>query len=183
MNSSDKTKEKFVSSMTELMKKKPVDKITVTEIVEHSGMTRQTFYRCFLDKYDLVNWHFERLADKSFRQMGVSLTLHDGLLKKFQFLKKEKDFFCPAFQSEAYNSLVSYDFKCILEFYTNIIEKKTQRPLDTSTRFLLEMYCKGSIYMTVEWAKRNMDLSEEELADLLLKALPAPLEELLSDLV
>ncbi|MFQ7174900.1 MAG: hypothetical protein ACLRQF_24360 [Thomasclavelia ramosa] len=25
-------------------------------------MTRQTFYRYFKDKYDLVNWYFEKLV-------------------------------------------------------------------------------------------------------------------------
>ncbi|MDU7707412.1 MAG: TetR family transcriptional regulator, partial [Clostridium sp.] len=52
MDNGDRTKQKFVTAMTELMGAKPLDKITVKEIVEKSGMTRQTFYRCFLDKYD-----------------------------------------------------------------------------------------------------------------------------------
>ena len=99
MENGDRTKQKFVAAMTGLMRVKPLDKITVKEIVEKSGMTRQTFYRCFMDKYDLVNWHFERLAEKSFLQMGVSLTLREGLEKKFQFIKNEQVFFAAAFQS------------------------------------------------------------------------------------
>ena len=182
MDNTDKTRNKFVSSMMQLMEKKPLDKITVKEIVENSGMTRQTFYRNFKDKYDLVNWHFGKLADQSFRQMGVSLTLKEGLIKKFQFIQNERCFFTSAFQSQDYNSLIQYDYECILEFYTNIIKKKTGKPLDKDIRFLLEMYCRGSIYMTVEWARKNMDLKPEEMANLLILALPEPLEELLTDL-
>lgn len=182
MDNGDRTKQKFVTAMTELMGVKPLDKITVKEIVEKSGMTRQTFYRCFLDKYDLVNWHFERLAEKSFLQMGVSMTLREGLEKKFWFIKNEQTFFAAAFQSEDYNSLVAYDYECILQFYKNIIEKKTKKPLDEDICFLLEMYCRGSIYMTARWARRNMDLAPEKMADLLIQALPQPLEELLSEL-
>ena len=63
MDNSEKTRNKFVASMKKLMEAKPLDKITVKEIVENSEMTRQTFYRNFKDKYDLVNWHFEQLAD------------------------------------------------------------------------------------------------------------------------
>ena len=182
MDNGDRTKQKFVTAMTGLMGEKPLDKITVKEIVEKSGMTRQTFYRCFLDKYDLVNWHFERLAEKSFLQMGVSMTLREGLEKKFWFIKNEQTFFAAAFQSEDYNSLVAYDYECILQFYKNIIEKKTKKPLDEDICFLLEMYCRGSIYMTARWARRNMDLAPEKMADLLIQALPQPLEELLSEL-
>lgn len=70
MDNLDKTRNRFIDSLKQLMEKKQLDKITVKEIVETSGMTRQTFYRNFKDKYDLVNWHFSQLADRSFRQMG-----------------------------------------------------------------------------------------------------------------
>ena len=33
----------------------------VKEIVAESGTTRQTFYRNFQDKYDLINWYFDRI--------------------------------------------------------------------------------------------------------------------------
>lgn len=36
--------------------------------------------------------------------------------------------------------------------------------------------------MTARWARRNMDLAPEKMADLLIQALPQPLEELLSEL-
>lgn len=182
MDITDKTRNKFVTSMMQLMERKPLDKITVKEIVENSGMTRQTFYRNFKDKYDLVNWHFGQLADQSFRQMGISLTLKEGLIKKFQFIQNERCFFTSAFQSQDYNSLMQYDYECILEFYTNIIKKKTGGSLDRDIRFLLEMYCRGSIYMTVEWARKDMELKPEEMANLLILALPGPLEALLTDL-
>ena len=71
MDNLDKTRNRFIDSLKQLMEKKPLDKITVKEIVETSGMTRQTFYRNFKDKYDLVNWHFSQLADRSFRQMEI----------------------------------------------------------------------------------------------------------------
>ena len=86
MNEHDSTRYLFAQSIKDLMAKQSLDKMTVTDIVKHSGMTRQTFYRYFKDKYDLVNWYFEKLADKSFRQIGNSSTLREGLIKKFTFL-------------------------------------------------------------------------------------------------
>ena len=94
------------------------------QIVERAGLTRQTFYRNFQDKYDLVNWHFEQLAQKSFKQMGVSLTLREALIRKFEFLKGEGTFFSQAFRSRDHNSVVAYDYQCILEFYTGILKRK-----------------------------------------------------------
>jgi probable dihydroxyacetone kinase regulator len=181
MNEHDKTKYRFAESIKELMTHQSLDKITVTDIVRSSGMTRQTFYRYFKDKYDLVNWYFEKLADKSFRQIGNSSTLREGLIKKFTFLLNDQVFFTQAFQSKDYNNVENYDYQCILEFYQNIIQKKLGE-VPPNIMFLLEMYCHGSITMTVEWAIHGMKESPEIVADLLIDALPPKLEELLSDL-
>ena len=171
----------FAKAIKSLIKKQPLDKITVTDIVSTAGKTRQTFYRHFQDKYDLVNWYFEKLADKSFRQIGNSSTLKEGLVKKFTFLLNDQIFFMQAFQSKDYNNVENYDYQCILEFYKQIIHNKIG-DIPEDIMFLLKMYCHGSITMTVEWAIRGMKESPEMIADLLIDALPPKLEDLLSDL-
>lgn len=107
----------FAECIKQLMNHQSLDKITVTDIVEMSGKTRQTFYRYFRDKYDLVNWYFEVLADKSFLQIGNSETLREGLIKKFQFIYNDRVFFKEAFKSKDYNNVENYDYNCILTFY------------------------------------------------------------------
>ena len=182
MQSFNKTKYRFAHAMLEVMKKEPLDKITVKDIAKEADMTRQTFYRNFQDKYDLVNWYFDVLAQKSFKQMGISCTLKEGLIKKFSFIKEERLFFTEAFLHDNQNSLFNYDYECILQFYKDIIEKKLQHPIDEELFFLLRMYCRGSIYMTVEWVRNGMGMSCEEISELLIQALPKPLESLLLDL-
>ena len=50
-----KTKYRLAQSMKECMKTMSVDNITVKQITEDCGVTRQTFYRNFMDKFDLIN--------------------------------------------------------------------------------------------------------------------------------
>ncbi len=47
-------KYKLANAMKECMFSSPVEKITVKEICDTCGVTRQTFYRNFQDKYDLI---------------------------------------------------------------------------------------------------------------------------------
>ena len=54
----EKMKYRLAEAMKVCMKRMPVEKITVKEIVDECGTTRQTFYRHFLDEYDLINWYF-----------------------------------------------------------------------------------------------------------------------------
>ena len=66
----------------------------------------------------------------------------------------------------------------IYEFYCDLIRKKTGENLDKHMRKLLEMYCQASIYMTVQWLMKGMKETEEELADLMIDAMPDMLHKL-----
>ena len=57
----EKMKYRLARSMKECMKTMSVDNITVKQITENCGVTRQTFYRNFMDKFDLINWYFDKI--------------------------------------------------------------------------------------------------------------------------
>ena len=173
----DRAKYKLAASIKECMKTTPVDRITVKDIVEGSGLTRQTFYRNFKDKYDLINWYFDKLVLQSFEQIGMGHTVGESLTQKFAFILNEKVFFTEAFRSDDRNSLKEHDFELILQFYTDLIARKTSQPLDDELHFLLEMYCQGSVYMTVKWVLGGMKDSPEQMARTLVEAMPPKLAE------
>lgn len=183
MDTQERARQRLADAVKRLMETASLEKITVTQIVEEAGVARQTFYRNFRDKYDLVNWHFEQLAQRSFKLMGVSLTLREALIRKFEFLRQEKTFFTQAFRTSGCNSVEAYDYECILGFYSAVLQKKLYcRELPGDVRFLLELYCSGSIRMTVEWVEQGMARPIPELADLLIQAMPERLRGLLSEL-
>lgn len=158
----DGVRYKLANAMKECMRTAPVEKITVKEIVETCGLTRQTFYRNFQDKYDLINWYFDKILLESFEHMGEGRTIYEGLVKKFEFIDKEKVFFRAAFKSDEQNCLKDHDFCLILQFYTEKIESKSGKKLTENLRFLLEMYCQGSIYMTVQWVLGRMEREQSK---------------------
>ena len=96
----EKTKYRLARAMKECMQTTPVENITVKQITEKCELTRQTFYRNFLDKYDLINWYFDKLLTKSFEHMGRGKTVYDALVKKFTYIQEEQTFFAAAFRYE-----------------------------------------------------------------------------------
>ena len=178
----EKTKYRLAAAMKECMKTTPVDAITVRQITERCGVTRQTFYRNFLDKYDLINWYFDKLLARSFEHMGRGTTVLDSLEKKFTYIQEEKAFFAAAFRYDRQNSLREHDFKLILAFYENLIREKSGRPASPEIHFLLEMYCNSSIYMTVKWVTGEVTCTPEELAERLVDGMPGKLAEVFTGL-
>lgn len=179
---SEATKYRLAKAMEECMRTQSVEAVTVTNIAEKCGVTRQTFYRNFLDKYDLINWYFGKLLARSFEHMGSGRTIAEGLERKFEYIRRERVFFTAAFRADGTNSLKEHDFEAIMSFYSGVIEKKTGAPPDEDIRFLLELYCRGSIAMTVKWVLGGMKEEPREIARRLVAALPEQLAELFARL-
>lgn len=175
-------KYRLADAMKTCMKTAPVENITVKQIVETCGVSRQSFYRNFIDKYDLISWYFDCLLEQSFKEMGKGETIREGLIKKFQYIKEEKLFFTAGFKGDEQNNLKEHDFIMIYEFYCALIREKTGAPPENRIRKLLEMYCSSSIYMTVQWLIKGMQESEQEFADLMIDAMPPMLHRLFKEI-
>ena len=178
----DITKLKVAYAMRECMEKAAVEDITVRKICEQGNFSRQTFYRCFSDKYHLINWYFDRILNESFKQMGKGTTIRESLVLKFLYIQQEQLFFRAAFSYDDQNNLTDHDFEMIFDFYKNLIHEKSGAYPKPEIQDMLEMYCHSSVYMTVKWIMKENARSAEDLADLMVEAMPYPLSQLFKKL-
>lgn len=151
---------RLAQAMNQCMKKASVENITIKEICFEANCSRQTFYRCFKDKYDLINWYFDCILRISFDRMGQGRTIYDGLLKKFQYIQEESLFFHAAFSTDSQNNLRQHDFEMIYAFYLDLITKKKQYPLHSKQRDIFIrnlLFCVGisNRKMGIKWYQRN----------------------------
>ena len=78
------TKEILAESFRELAENRPVDKITIQEIVDNCDFSPATFYRHFRDKYDLIAWDYVHRTTEIMNKIGKDEyewkdTLWDGM--------------------------------------------------------------------------------------------------------
>ena len=59
---SQQTKQALSEALKAMMKKKPLNKITVRELVEDCGVNRKTFYYHFEDIFSLLKWTLDQEA-------------------------------------------------------------------------------------------------------------------------
>ena len=62
------TKDRIAETLFKLMQKKPLDKITVKELVEECEVTRQTFYYHFQDILDVLEWSVRMEMERMLRE-------------------------------------------------------------------------------------------------------------------
>ena len=101
----DNMKYCLADALKRCMKRAPLEKITVGEIAEECGTARQKFYRHFKDKYDLVNWYFDKIPQESIEQMVEGRNVFEGLVNKLYYYEEEGEVFQTAFKNDAQNNL------------------------------------------------------------------------------
>ncbi len=62
------TKRRLSESLQRLMKRKPLDKISISEIINDCGLNRKTFYYHFDDIYSLFTWTLKRESETYLRR-------------------------------------------------------------------------------------------------------------------
>lgn len=73
MADSNTTKLALSHTLKELLRERPFEKISISDICEGCGMNRKSFYYHFRDKFDLVNWTFDREFGELIQENGLDI--------------------------------------------------------------------------------------------------------------
>ena len=131
----ERTKLWIADKMKDLMKKKPLDKIRITEICQAAEIERSTFYYHFRDKYELVAWIFFQSAD----QINI-IDLHDAANAMRQ-MKNDMIFYKRAYEDTSQNALWQYMLEYFSAKYTELAKKMSgQETLDAQLLYSIRLY-------------------------------------------
>ncbi|HAH79271.1 MAG TPA: dihydroxyacetone kinase transcriptional activator DhaS [Ruminococcaceae bacterium] len=164
------TKKAIAASMKELMKRKSLEKITVSDIVQNCGLNRQTFYYHFQDKYDLVNWIYYNEVVSVIAQKADYHDWSEVVLDVLNIMKRNRRFYISALNVNGQNAFQEYFFNVtkdvLLELINGITDHRPQDdPLEEDEKnFIAEFYTYGLVGVVVQWARSGMREPPEEIA-------------------
>lgn len=159
----------LTDALGELMKKKPFDAITVTEICGHALIPHSTFYNYFEDKFDLLRFVFDEFFE-AFGQLNLGTDFEtdhventiekvaDYCLKNKAFLQRLKNADANGTFSE---QLHDYIAKEILARLKKLQEAggRARMPAD----LIAEYYAVNVVYLGRWWLERGSAISMPEL--------------------
>lgn len=173
---SNAAKRQICTVLKELMTQKPLNRITVAEIMRGCGMARQHFYYHFDDVYDAVRWIFEEEAVALLREHEGVMLWQDGLLQLFQYLQENRAVCLCALHSISREHLKRFfqtDVHVIIQgTIQRIAEELNYQVSDGEVDLLTKFYVGALASMMEEWLLGNIQETPEELirfADQLLK--------------
>ncbi len=179
----DKTKKKIASSMVELVEKKPIDKITITDITVNCDMTRQVFYRYFVDKYDLINWMYEEDCGSIIYTGEENFSLKSWIEYIIDILEDKKSFYVHAIQDDSSKTFEKLILDKTRFYLKKIIEYKTATELTKQLEFLIEMTARGLVEMIIFEIEKEMPVKKEILVDWLMNGISKEISDLVEEYV
>lgn len=146
-------KECLTIALLELMKTKRIDEISITELIAKAGVSRNSFYRNFNGKRDVLEKRLEVLIrewGKSFEEKGDPNDLSDSLLRHYY---RHRDFYLLLYRQG-------------LSDMIHETVRKACRVDDSQTnveRYFKSMFA-GMIWGWIgEWMRQGMPESPEEI--------------------
>lgn len=155
---SQTTKRALAASLKKLLGEKPLDKITVIDIVEDCGVNRQTFYYHFKDIYDLVEWTFLNESIKALDGKNTYDTWQQGFLKIFEYVLSNKALVVNVFHSVAREHLEYYLYKETYNLLIGVVEEiaEDMAVRDEDKAFIADFYKFAFVGLMIDWIRKGM---------------------------
>ncbi|PYF06366.1 TetR/AcrR family transcriptional regulator [Ureibacillus chungkukjangi] len=169
MKHSDETKRILSVSLKEIMRNKPLEKISIRELTEKANVNRQTFYYHFEDIYDLLKWTFQQETVQLLDVDENSLFWKQGLLQLFKYLEVNKEFCLNALQSLGRGHLKRFFYSDISTMLGKVIKSlcKNLNASEEHVAFLTHFYTLSLAGLVESWLLGEMDQTPEEIIEII----------------
>lgn len=160
------TKKTLAESLKKIMSKKPLSKITVTEIITDCGVNRKTFYYHFEDIYALLKWMLESEAIEVVKHFDLLVDYEDALLFVMDYVEKNEHILYCVYDSMGKEELERFFYTDFNEIVLSIIdgaEKESGMTLSQEyKKFLCNFYIEALVGILIDWTKNRMERNREQ---------------------
>ena len=159
------TKTEIMNTLTALLRSKRLDDITVTELVEKCGISRQAFYYHFSDLYGVVDYGVQQLLD----ELGVDRPeeWRASLERALTLLRENRTLVLNVYRAYE-RSYVEHDLRRwsmpLVEARTRLAARKYHVTEDQIS-FMTELLTQGLVSTVLSWVERGMPSSVIERMD------------------
>ncbi len=160
-------KRMIADKFIELCSKMPIEKVTITLLVEKVGISKPTFYSYFKDKYDLIGWIFYQDLSQNER-VNDYLGEEEDFVVAFKNIDQKRSFYKKALSMHDQNSLFEIMHNYNMNYNTNALKsmlKTDELPMDM--KYAMEYHSYGGVSYLLKWLKEEDSMSPEELGRLM----------------
>lgn len=178
------TRKEFAAALKKLMAIKPINKITVRELVAECGMNRNSFYYHFEDIYALFKWMIEAEAVEVVRQYDLMMDYHEVVNFVLDYVENNQYLLANAYNAVGQAGLKRFLYLDFISCLGNLIDQGAQKQniaLEEDYRqFLCAFYAEAIAGTLLDYITNPQTRSREKVVSylerLLRSTLPAAIQ-------
>lgn len=165
------TKRALEQSLKNLLLKKPLSKITISDLTEDCGMNRMTFYYHFKDIYDLVEWSCLTDAKHALDEKKTYDTWQQGFLQILEAVQANKPFIMNVYHCVHREQVEIYLRPLVEDLILNVVNEEAGglNVRDEDKTFIVQAYSYIFIGIMLDWIKEDMKENPQEIVERLNK--------------
>ena len=161
------TRESLEISLMQLLEKKELKKITISELVERAGVSRAAFYRNYSSKEQILEEIFKNtvqgITDK-LEEFNFKTEMYQIWLFLFKEAKKE---------ARVISLAIDYNFeKLLTQAVFDFLEKRNRNAKKTTNSYMNSFWSSAVVSVLSKWIKDGMKVPAEKIASLGLPLFP-----------
>ena len=168
----DPVARKLAESLAYLMETQAFDKISTSDILKQSGVSRSTFYRKYRDKYDLLTNNYQLLLNGTIGMIPKGWSYKKGFFQLYKALLGYPSFFKNALSSREPNGLRNYILQQSCEIFSYLLREQGINMEEDYYRLLVRGYVEGALEVTCIWVQQGMKLPLEKLFRISFELMP-----------
>ena len=165
------TKRALEQSLKNLLLKKPLSKITISDLTEDCGMNRMTFYYHFKDIYDLVEWSCLTDAKRALDEKKTYDTWQQGFLQILEAVQANKPFIMNVYHCVHREQVEIYLRPLVEDLILNVVNEEAEglNVREEDKTFIVQAYSYIFIGIMLDWIKEDMKENPQEIVERLNK--------------
>lgn len=160
-------KEAFAESLKKMLEKKAFNHISIKDIAEDCGVSRQAFYYHFKDIYDLAEWIFIEEASVALANERDIDTWQHGYCKVLVRLRDNKTLVENVYHYISREYLDTFMYDVLYHVIYPVVEEQAEGMIveNKHKEFIARFYSLAGVAMGIDWVRTGMKENPEEIAE------------------
>ena len=157
----------FADTIIDMMQVQSLNSITVTDIVNQCGVSRQSFYYYFDDIYDLIEWIYMQETERALNEFSDIDSWQTGYIRIMRWAQDNKVLVMNTFRSIQREYIEIFMYRVLYQYIIKVVKTEAEdiNVTEEQCKYIAKFYTLAINSISLEWIKNNMDESPEDVAE------------------
>ena len=160
------TKQALAAALKELLKERPLSRITIADLTEACGISRMTFYYHFQDIFDLIRWICREEGGRALQGRKDYGSWQEGLAALCRAVVENRAFIQGVYHSVEREQVENYLYRVAYGLLYDVVEELARGCAVSreDREYVAHFFKYAFVGILLEWVRTGMKEPPEEVA-------------------